>query len=43
MPRGVGWGNKYMALVEKFRENRPLGKLSHKWDANIKRNIKEVL
>jgi hypothetical protein len=32
-----------MVLVEKCREKRPLGKPTHRWDANIKRAIKEVL
>ena len=34
--------NVYMVLVEKSGEKRPLGKPTHRREANMKRDIKEV-
>ena len=41
-----GWGGgrrgKNRVLVEKPRENKPLGRSKRRWEDNIKRDLKEI-
>jgi hypothetical protein len=42
MARGVGERNAYRILVGKPREKKPLGRPRHRWEDNIRMDLKNI-